>query len=101
MEGIRGDFLIPELQFVTQRSRNQRSCGCSGAETVERQNGFGWRNDLIRGVVGWVPLIDANVASHLEAFSADAKLKGVRHVLHDEPDDFYMLRDDFIAEFLF
>src|SRR5216683_5610448 len=32
---------------------------------------------------------------HLERFSGNRKLKGIRHVLHDESDDFYMLRDDF------
>ena len=32
---------------------------------------------------------------HLERFAQNPKLKAVRHVLHDEPDDLYMLRDDF------
>ena len=53
------------------------------------------RNDFMRGVVGWVPLTDPAVASHLEEYAANPKLKAVRHVLHDEPDDFYIFRDDF------
>ena len=52
-------------------------------------------HDFIRGVVGWVPLIDPRVQEHLEAFAPRKKLKAVRHVLQDEPDDNYMLRDDF------
>ncbi|MHC4756608.1 MAG: amidohydrolase family protein, partial [Planctomycetota bacterium] len=32
----------------------------------------------------------------LEKFSARRMLRGVRHVLHDEEDDRYMLRDDFL-----
>jgi L-fuconolactonase len=67
-------------------------------QTIEETRwllGLAGSSDLIRGVVGWVPLVDANVAKQLEAVAAEAKLKGVRHVLHDEPDDFYMLRDDF------
>jgi len=96
MERIRRDFLIPELQFVTQEAGIKGAVAVQARQTVEETKWLlAGRNDLIRGVVGWVPLIDANVATHLEAFSADAKLKGVRHVLHDEPDDFYMLRDDF------
>jgi L-fuconolactonase len=50
---------------------------------------------LIRGVVGWVPLIAPDVSDVLEELSEDRKLRGVRHVLQDEKDDRYMLRDDF------
>jgi L-fuconolactonase len=42
-------------------------------------------------------LIDADVEAHFERFSQNKRLKGVRHVLHDEPDPFYMLREDFNA----
>jgi len=50
---------------------------------------------LVRGVVGWLPLCSPDVDSTIERFSTDPKFKGVRHVLQDEPDDFFMLRDDF------
>jgi len=53
------------------------------------------RNAFIRGVVGWVPLADPDAGEYLERFAQNPKLKAVRHVLHDEPDDSYMLRDDF------
>jgi len=98
MENIRRDFLIPELHSVT------REAGVTGTVAVQARQTIGeteWLlglardNELIRGVVGWVPLIDADVAKHLERFSGNRKLKGIRHVLHDESDDFYMLRDDF------
>src|SRR5208283_4612245 len=51
---------------------------------------------LIRGVVGWVPLTDgAGVKRSLELFTGKRKLRGVRHVIHDEPDPRYILRQDF------
>lgn len=53
------------------------------------------QNDFIRGIVGWVPLVSSTVRSDLERFASRPKLKAVRHVLQDEPDDDYMLRDDF------
>ena len=53
------------------------------------------RNDFVRGVVGWVPFTAANVADTIEQFASSPKLRGVRHILHDEPDANYMLRDDF------
>ncbi len=55
------------------------------------------QNEFMRGVVGWAPLIDAAVSDDLERLAAQPKLKGIRHVLQDEPDDFYMLRNDFNA----
>jgi L-fuconolactonase len=51
--------------------------------------------DIIKGVVGWVPLVSSDVATHLERGEARPKLRGVRHVLQGEPDDFYMLWADF------
>jgi L-fuconolactonase len=52
-------------------------------------------NDFLRGVVGWVPFVEPNVSDVIARFSSYPKLCGLRHVLHDEPDPDYMLRDDF------
>jgi L-fuconolactonase len=98
MDSIRHDFLVGELQQVMHEG------GIDGAVAVQARQSLvetEWlldlasRHNLMRGVVGWVPLIDAAVSSHLERYAANPKLKAVRHVLHDESDDFYMLRDDF------
>ncbi|MBV9676466.1 MAG: amidohydrolase family protein, partial [Acidobacteriaceae bacterium] len=40
-------------------------------------------------------LLQTNVGEILADLSANIKLRGVRHVLHDEADPFYMLREDF------
>ncbi len=98
MENIRRDFLIPELHSVTREAGVTGTVAVQARQTIGETEwllGLGRDNELIRGVVGWVPLIDADVAKHLERFSGNRKLKGIRHVLHDESDDFYMLRDDF------
>jgi L-fuconolactonase len=50
---------------------------------------------FIRGVVGWVDLCSPDVRGQLERFSENPRLRGVRHVLQDERDDRFMLRDDF------
>jgi L-fuconolactonase len=49
----------------------------------------------IRGVVGWVDLCDPGVAEQLVTLCADERLRGVRHVVQDEPDDRFLLRSDF------
>jgi L-fuconolactonase len=54
------------------------------------------RHAWISGVVGWVNLTDADVAAILDNLIArhGRRLVGVRHNLHDEPDDRWVLRDD-------
>lgn len=52
------------------------------------------KNDFIRGVVGWVPLMEEGVENVLEHYKAHPKFKGVRHVVQDEPDNNFIMRDD-------
>ncbi len=50
---------------------------------------------LICGVVGWVPLTSSAIVSELERVASLPKVKAVRHPIHDESDDQFVLRDDF------
>jgi len=95
---IRRDFLPADL------TREIQAAGVDGVVSVQARQveeetkallDFSDQNDFIRGVVGWVPLIDEKVGRALERFVKHPKLKAVRHVLHDEADDRYMLREDF------
>lgn len=51
---------------------------------------------FIKGVVGWVDLQSAALQALLDEFSMHPKLKGVRHVIQDEPDNLFMLRPAFL-----
>jgi len=53
------------------------------------------QNERVSGVVGWVDLCGPDISGQIDSYSRHSKLKGVRHVVHDEPDDDFMLRDDF------
>jgi L-fuconolactonase len=53
------------------------------------------QHDFIKGVVGWVDLRSEDLGHQLERFAVHPKLVGVRHIVHDEPDDNFMLRPDF------
>jgi L-fuconolactonase len=46
------------------------------------------------GVVGWAPLASKCFPVELERLSRQTKLKGLRHIIQDEPDPNYMLRPD-------
>ena len=95
---LRRDFLIQDLMGVLKES------AVGGVVTVQARQTLTetrWLlelarfHDVIRGVVGWVALTDPKVDRDLEHFSTHTKLKSVRHALQDEPDDLYILREDF------
>lgn len=51
-------------------------------------------HDWIAGVVGWVDLTSPQCESQVEAFKEHPKFVGVRHVVHDEPEDDFIIRED-------
>ncbi len=100
MGKLRRDFLLTDLAEETA------SAGIDGVVSVQARQSLAetaWLleiaggSELIKGVVGWVPLISPTVQADLERFAGHGKLRGVRHVLQGEPDDRYMLREDFDA----
>jgi L-fuconolactonase len=95
---IRRDFGPADLKQEIDAAGIDGVVSVQARQTLEENDfllGYAAANDFIKGVVGWVPLVDAGVGKHLEKLSDNPKLKGVRHVLHDEQDDRYMLREDF------
>jgi L-fuconolactonase len=50
----------------------------------------------VLGVVGWVDLCGADVGSQLERFAAHPRFVGVRHIVQDEPDDRFLMREEFL-----
>jgi L-fuconolactonase len=98
MVSLRRDFLPPDLDNVTQESGVTGTVVVQARQTPEETEwllDLAARHPLLLGVVGWAPLAAPDVAGELDRWAADPKLKAVRHVLHDEPDDSYMLREDF------
>lgn len=98
MSALRRDFLMPDLQPLMRQSGIDGTVAVQARQSIEETD---WLLEQARsypsilGVVGWVPLCDPGVALHLDRFAQNRKLRAVRHVLHDEPDDLFMLRDDF------
>jgi len=101
MRAIRRDFLPPDLEAVMHHFDIEGTVAVQARQTLEETSwllSLAEKHPVIRGVVGWVPLTEgAGVKAHLEKFSGQRKLRGVRHVVHDEPDPRYILRDVFNA----
>ncbi len=98
MVGLKRDFLPPDLKHEMESTGVGGSIAVQARQTLEETE---WllrlaeQNDFLRAVVGWVPLLEPNVAEFLERFAIHEKLRGVRHVIQDEPDDDFILRKDF------
>ncbi len=100
MARIRRDFLPADLEREIDRAGIDGVVSVQARQTVEETRfllGHAAGRGFIKGVVGWAPLIDPHVRDALAEFSGAEQLKGYRHVLHDEEDDRYMLREDFNA----
>jgi len=98
MERITRDFSPSDLRVAAG------SCGINGSVAVQACQSLvetDWllaqaeTHNFICGVVGWAPIAGAEFTSVLERLTAHKKLKGLRHVIEAEPDDQFILRDDF------
>ncbi|HYL86451.1 MAG TPA: amidohydrolase family protein [Candidatus Angelobacter sp.] len=54
------------------------------------------RNPSIAGVVGWIGLRSPHAPERMRFFSQFAKLRGFRHIAQSEPDDWFLVREDFV-----
>jgi L-fucono-1,5-lactonase len=100
MEVIRRSFLPADLKPEITRNGIDGVVSVQARQTVEETEWLlqlAHEHKFIRGVVGWVPLAHPNVATVLDRLAANKHLKAVRHVIQDEPDDRYILREDFNA----
>ena len=52
-------------------------------------------HNFILGVVGWLPLADSSVEKIMESYADQSLLKGIRHVVQDEPNNKFILGKEF------
>jgi len=99
MEPLRRDFLPLDLKPHLEDAGVDGTVVVQARQTVQETEwllGLAGEYDFIFGVVGWVDLCSRHLARQLEEYSGNPKLGGVRHVIQDEPDDDFMLREEFI-----
>lgn len=95
---LKHDFLPPDLEPLLAAIQFD---GCIAVQARQNLEETRWLLELaekysfIKGVVGWVDLRSENLRQQLEKFVPHPKLAGVRHIVHDEPDDHFMLRPEF------
>jgi len=99
MKVLRKDFLPDNLLPLLRQSDFDGSIAVQARQSLEETR---WllklarEYDFIQGVVGWIDLCSDEAESQIAEFASDPKLVAVRHVLQDEPDDKFMLKDRFL-----
>ena len=98
MAVLRRDFLPADLKSELERAGIDRVVSVQARQCIEETE---WllklaeENDFIAGVVGWLPIASPEFPALLEKFAANPKLRAVRHVVQDEPDDRFILGEAF------
>lgn len=91
MSAIQRDFLPNDLLTELQNNHFEGCVAVQASQSEEETNfllDLASKNDFIKGVVGWIDLRAENVAERLRFYSNYKTLKGFRHVVQGEPDDF-------------
>jgi L-fuconolactonase len=99
MRTIRRNFLPKDLKPELDREEFDGSILVQTRQTLEETR---WLLDLaaqeptILGVVGWADLCSPEVHAQLKTIAGNPKLVGVRHIVQAEPDEKFLLREDFL-----
>ena len=91
MSEIQRDFLPEDLLPLLAENKFSGCVAVQASQSEDETNflvDLASKNDFIKGVVGWIDLRNENIEERLQFFSNQKKLKGFRHVVQGEADDF-------------
>jgi L-fuconolactonase len=99
MDVLKTDYLPDNLSPLLERTSIDGTVSVQARQNLHETE---WllelsdQYDLIKGVVGWVDMRSPEVSKQLEQYASHPKFVGVRHVVHDEPDDQFILGEAFL-----
>lgn len=93
MKMLQKNFLPQDIAPLLQK-KNVDGAIAVQADQSEAETQFlvqlAQNHTFIKGVVGWVDLRNENIEDRLEYFSQFPIIKGWRHIIQAEPDDFFL-----------
>ena len=96
---LRRNFLPEDLEPILERNRMD---GTVVVQATTHPGEAAWllelagKHSFIRGVVAWVDLTSSHLPHALDTLQRNSKFKGVRHPVHDEADERWLLRSDVV-----
>jgi L-fuconolactonase len=98
MAKIRKDYLPEDLAKEFAVNNVTGSVAVQASQSLQETDfllQLSLNYELIRGIVGWVDLRDPGINDTLEHYAQFSKIKGFRHIVQDESDSNFMLRNAF------
>jgi L-fuconolactonase len=98
MSVLRDDFLPGDLKPLLDRAGIDGTVLVQARQTLEETDWLLQQADeapWIRGVVGWAPISSPEFPDLLAGLREKKKLKSLRHLVQDEPDDGFILNAAF------
>ncbi len=99
MELLRRDYLPADLRPVL-RENGVDACIAVQARQSDQETQFllelAAGSPEIIAVVGWIDLTSPAIFENLQRYREFSRLRGFRHIVQDEPDDHFLLREDVV-----
>lgn len=99
MSVLKRDFLPPDLKNEMDKV-NIDGCVAVQADQTEEETDFLLEQaqlyDFVKGVVGWLEIRADDFEERLTTYLENDYLKGLRHIVQDEPDDRFLLQPEFV-----
>jgi L-fuconolactonase len=95
---LRRDYSAPEFESELRSANMAGSVVVQARQSLEETDwllSVASSSERILGVVGWAPIASPEFPEILQRLSRNSQLKGLRHIVQDEPDDHFILRPDF------
>ena len=93
------DYMPPDINPLLNASGMDGTVAVQ-ARQVQRETDFllelADEYDFVRGVVGWLDMRADDIEAQLERVAGRPHLSGLRHIVHDEADDRFMLGGNFL-----
>ena len=97
-EFIRRDFLPSDLEPHLDSIEFDGSVAVQARQMLAETEwllSLAEQHKRVMGVVGWIDLRSPDINDQIDRFASHPALVGVRHVVHDEPDDEFVLGTEF------
>jgi L-fuconolactonase len=96
---LKRDFLPADLLPQLQAAGFLGTIAVQAAQTLDETRfllALAERHPFILGVVGWADLRSPDLSRQLEEWARHPRLRGIRHIAQDEPDDRFLAREDVV-----
>jgi L-fuconolactonase len=99
MVALRRNYLPADLRPMLDRGGIDRTVFVQAKHSTDEIDwalGLAKEHPWIAGVVGWLDLQSPRLEEQIERYAGNPKFVGARHIVHDEADEEWLLRDDVI-----